>query len=279
MTNEQAIQENLEGWENVAHLHAQGSGAAFYRIEQWLAGECKLGDWEVEEIGEIEGRSLLHLQCHIGTDTLSWARRGAKVTGLDFSSKAIQEAERFAGLLGIDSARFVISSVENAVNTLNGETFDILYTGRGALCWLPDLNEWAAVCRQLVKDGGVLYLEEVHPTLSLLDCIEVDGKKILAPKYDPFHQGPVSETCEGSYADRDAKTGPIITHCWEFRFDTLINALVQNGFRIDFLHERPQCFYKPRDDEMFVAVDERYWRLADDQVPIPMSFTLRAIAD
>lgn len=278
MKTDQAIKENREGWDNVAHLHAQGSGAEFYRIKQWLEGECKLGKWEIEELGDVKGKSLLHMQCHIGTDTLSWARRGAKVTGLDFSTKAIAEAERFAKILKIDDARFVVSFVSDAVSALEGETFDILYTGRGALCWLPDLNEWAAICRQLVKDGGALYLEETHPALSLLDTITVDGKQILTPKYDPFKTTPVSETGEGSYADRDAKTEPITSHCWEFRFDTLINALIQNGFQIDFLHERPEAYFKPWDDELFEEIDGKYWRLADGLVPIPMSFTLRATA-
>ncbi|MEM1293847.1 MAG: class I SAM-dependent methyltransferase [Verrucomicrobiota bacterium] len=278
MNIEQAINENRECWDSIAHLHAQGSGAAFYRIEQWLAGECKLGKWEIEEIGEVKGKSLLHLQCHIGTDTLSWARRGAKVTGLDFSTKSIAEAERFAKLLGIEDARFVVSYVNDAVSALNGETFDVLYTGRGALCWLPDLDEWASICRRLVKDGGVLYLEETHPTLSLLDSVTVDGKPMLVPKYDLFRTEPVSETEECSYADRDAKTGAKTSHCWEFRFDTLINALLKNGFQIDFLHERPECFFKPWDDELFEEIDGLYWRLAKSQVPIPMSFTLRATA-
>ena len=108
---EQAIDENHATWDEIAHVHAQGSGAKFYRIEQWLDGECKLGPWEIEEVGDVSGKSLLHMQCHIGTDTLSWARRGAVVTGLDFSENALIEARRFSDKLGIENSRFVHSSV------------------------------------------------------------------------------------------------------------------------------------------------------------------------
>ena len=166
---EQAIAENHATWDEIAHVHAQGSGADFYRIEQWLDGECKLGPWEIEEVGDVLGKSLLHMQCHIGTDTLSWARRGAVVTGLDFSENALIEARRFADKLGIENSRFVHSSVSNAVSALGEEKFDILYTGRGALCWLPDLDEWANVCSKLVKQNGILYLEESSPFVGTLE--------------------------------------------------------------------------------------------------------------
>ena len=137
---EEAIKENLDSWDELASVHAQGSGAEFYRIEQWLAGESKLAPWEIEEVGPVVGKSLLHLQCHIGTDSLSWSREGAKVTGLDYSPSAIREAERFAGMIGVDDARFVVSRVRDAVESLEGEEFDIVYTGRGALCCCQTLS-------------------------------------------------------------------------------------------------------------------------------------------
>ncbi len=104
--NEKAIRENLESWNTMAPLHAQGSGANFYRIEQWLAGESKLSPWEIEELGSVENKSLLHMQCHIGTDTLSWAQEGARVTGLDFSPNAVAEAKRFAEAITVAYHRF-----------------------------------------------------------------------------------------------------------------------------------------------------------------------------
>ncbi|MBT6848947.1 MAG: class I SAM-dependent methyltransferase [Planctomycetaceae bacterium] len=267
--------DNLKSWDAVAKMHAQGSGAEFYRITEFLQGECKLGPWELEEVGDVAGKSLLHLQCHIGTDTLSWSRYGVQVTGLDFSPAAIHEAERFARLLNIEEARFVVSAVSEAVNTLNGEQFDIVYTGRGAICWLPDLDEWAGVCAQLVLPTGILYMEETHPTLDLMEVIQIDGKQVIQPKYDPFDMDPVSEDYEGSYADPNAKTGRQTNHCWEHGFSEIINALVKHGFEIELLNERPWAFFVPWED-MFEPVIPNYWQLKDGFVSLPMSYSLRA---
>ncbi len=272
---EKCFADNLKSWNAVAKVHAQGSGAEFYRIEEFLQGECKLGPWELEEVGDVAGKSLLHLQCHIGTDTLSWSRYGAQVTGLDFSPAAIVEAERFARLLDIDDARFVVAAVSEAETALNGEQFDIVYTGRGAICWLPDLDEWAGICAQLVRPTGILYMEETHPTLDLMEVIQIDGKQVIQPKYDPFRTDPVSEDYEGSYADRNAKTGSQTNHCWEHGFGEIINALVKHGFEIELLKERPWAFFEPWED-VFEPVIPNYWKLKDGFVPLPMSYSLRA---
>ena len=272
------INDNLASWNSVAPMHAQGSGAAFYRIEQFLEGECTLGPWEPEELGPVAGKTLLHLQCHIGTDTLSWARHGAHVTGLDFSPAAIDEARRFADLLGIDDARFVVSTVMDGVKSLDGQQFDLLYTGRGALCWLPVLDQWASVCAQLVRPGGTLYLEETHPTANLMDLVETSAGKTLQPRYDPFVSQPVTITDEGSYADRKAKTGLHTNHCWEHGFADLFRALINNGFRIDLLNERQESFFIPW-EEVFEPWIAHYWKFKDGFTPFPMSFTLKATRD
>jgi len=258
----------------LAQLHAQGTGSEFYRIEQWLAGESKLAPWELEEIGSVEGKSLLHLQCHIGTDTLSWAREGAKVTGLDFSPNAISEAERFAKILNIIDAKFVVSTISDAVESLDGEQFDILYTGRGALCWLPDLDEWAKVCSALIKPGGVLYLEESTPMLNALDIEEGTEKARLGLKYDLFNENPVSEVGEGSYASPEADIERTC-HSWEYRYDTLLNSLINNGFMIESLNERDELAWAPW-PEMFETSRPNFWRLKEDLVNFPLSFTLKA---
>jgi SAM-dependent methyltransferase len=271
---EAAIRDNLESWDSMAHLHAQGSGAEFYRIEQWLAGESKLAPWEIEEMGSVKGKSLLHLQCHIGTDTLSWSREGARVTGLDFSPNAIAEAERFADILGIEDARFVVCRVSEAVEALEGERFDIIYTGRGALCWLPDLSEWSRVCAALLRKEGVLYLEESTPMVNILDLEEGPDGPRLVPKYDLFNKGAISEIGEGSYADPNWP-GERTTHCWEYRYDTIINALIEAGFQIEFLNERDELFFAPW-PEFFEPSRINYWRLNQGNVPIPLSFTLKA---
>ena len=256
----------------MAHQHAQGSGAEFYRIEQWVAGESKLAPWEIEEMGSVEGKSLLHMQCHIGTDTLSWAHEGMRVTGLDFSPNAVAEAKRFADILGFEDARFVVSRVRDAVEALKGEQFDIIYTGRGALCWLPDLREWARICSALLGRDGVLYLEESTPLVNMLDTEEGPDGTRLIPKYDLFKEGPISEVGGCGYATIETER---TLHCWEYRYDTLINALITNGFRIDFLNERDELFFA-RWPELFEPSRPNHWRLKKGNVPIPLSFTLKA---
>jgi len=274
--DDEAIHQNLEAWDSMAFLHAQGAGAEFYRIEQWLAGESKIAPWELEEVGSVKGKSLLHMQCHIGADTLSWAREGAKVTGLDFSPNAISEAERFAKILKINDAKFVVSNVSDAVESLKGEKFDILYTGRGALCWLPDLQEWAKVCSELVKSGGILYLEESTPMLNALDIEEGTETPRLGLKYDLFNEGIISEIGEGSYASPEADIERT-THSWEYRYDTLLNALISNGFMIESLNERDELAWDPWPEaEMFEPSRPNYWRLKENQVNFPLSFTLKA---
>jgi SAM-dependent methyltransferase len=274
MDNEEAIEENLGSWDELANVHAQGSGAGFYRIEQWLAGETKLAPWEIEEVGPVSGKSLLHLQCHIGTDTLSWSREGARVTGLDYSPSAIMEAERFAGMVGAHDARFVVSRVRDAVESLDGEEFDVVYTGRGALCWLPDIEQWASVCGSLVKQGGILYLEESTPMLNAMEPMATEGGSVLGLRYDLFNTEAVSESNEGSYADPDY---PIErrTHCWEYRYDTIINALIANGFRIDLLNERDELFFDPF-PEMLVESRPNYWTFKEGEARFPLTFTLKA---
>jgi len=274
MDEDEAVEENLDSWDELASVHAQGSGAGFYRIEQWLAGETKLAPWEIEEVGSVSGKSLLHLQCHIGTDTLSWSREGARVTGLDYSPSAIMEAERFAGMIGADDARFVVSRVRDAVESLGGEEFDIVYTGRGALCWLPDIDQWASVCGSLVKQGGILYLEESTPMLNAMEPMATEGGSVFGLRYDLFNKEAVTESNEGSYADPDYPMERR-THCWEYRYDTIINALVANGFRIDLLNERSELFFDPFPGR-FVESRPNYWTFKEGEARFPLTFTLKA---
>ncbi len=275
---QQQIDENLGAWDAIAAMHARGSGAQFYRIQQFLDGECRLSPWEIEELGDVSGKSLLHLQCHIGVDTLCWARRGATVTGLDFSSAAIAEAELFAQQLNIQDASFVVSTIANACQTLSDSKYDIIYTGRGALCWLPDLDAWAGTCASLLKPGGTLYLEEVHPMLSLMEVVPDSDPPVLQPTYQPFSDQPTSDETSGSYADPDADTGLHAYHMWEHSFADIITPLIAQGFQIELLQERAEGFFNPFAD-MMEAVSPHHWKFKESFIPIPMSFTLKARYD
>ncbi|MEM0968760.1 MAG: class I SAM-dependent methyltransferase [Verrucomicrobiota bacterium] len=270
------VRENRQAWDSMAPIHARGSGRAFYRIDEFLAGECKLGPWEPEEVGPVAGKTLIHLQCHIGLDTLSWSRRGARVTGLDFSGAALAEARSFAEELGEEDARFVEGMVEEASALLEGETFDVLYTGRGALCWLPDLTVWARECARLVKPGGILYLEETHPSLDLMTVVEgkEDGTRLFTPHYDPFSQDAVSESSEGTYADPEAKTGMLTMHAWDHGFGEILSCLMAEGFQLELLRERDELFFVS-EEGMFEPSRPNYWRLKPGVPRFPLSYTLR----
>ncbi|GAA3311343.1 hypothetical protein GCM10020295_80780 [Streptomyces cinereospinus] len=142
---------NLANWDERVPIHTAGS---FYDLPAFVAGRNTLRDFELSEVGDVAGKTLLHLQCHIGLDTLSWSRRGATVTGLDFSAVAVKAANGLAAQVDATTARFVTADVYDAVQALGGQRFDIVYTGFGALCWLGDIARWARTAAALVAEGA-----------------------------------------------------------------------------------------------------------------------------
>src|SRR5689334_9169046 len=160
---------NRRNWDERAALHARGS---FYDFDGFVAdGSRWLHPCEAVELGDVRGKSLVQLQCHMGQDLLSWLRLGAaRGVGLDFSAPAIEHARQLAARCGLsERARFVLSDVYDAPQALAGAgPFDIVYVSVGALCWLPDVKRWAEVCAALLPPGGVLYVHESHPMLFAL---------------------------------------------------------------------------------------------------------------
>jgi SAM-dependent methyltransferase len=150
---------NLARWEESVPLHAESD---LYDLVGFRSGRDDIRPFELVELGDVAGLDLVHLQCHLGTDTLSWARHGARVVGLDFSPAAVEVATQLAIDCEIE-ADFVCSDVYNARNALAGRSFDVVYTGIGALGWLSDLDEWAREVAGLLRPGDVLYLVEIHP--------------------------------------------------------------------------------------------------------------------
>ena len=155
---DERLKVNLDAWNQMARIHASSRG---YRLAEFKAGQNVLKPIELREIGDVRGKSLLHMQCHFGLDTMSWARMGAKVTGVDFSDEAIKLARSISGELKIP-ARFVQSNIYDAPDVVH-EQFDIVFTSYGALCWLPDITRWAEVAASFVKPGGFFYMAEFHP--------------------------------------------------------------------------------------------------------------------
>lgn len=192
----------------------------------------------MEEIGAVEGKELLHLQCHFGLDTLCWARLGARATGADFSSAAIEQARKLAADVGLD-ARFVCSDLYELPDLLT-EEFDIVYTSRGVLGWLPDIDRWARVVARFVRPGGFFYITEIHPVALVFD--DDDGVTELRLRYPYFSQAdPLVVKTEGSYADRTAKVVQSVSYSWNHGLGEIVTALANAGLRVAFLHELPFC--------------------------------------
>src|SRR5688500_12212315 len=194
--NERYYDANRRRWDESVPIHISSRG---YDLDGFLRGEKSLYAVEMDEVGDVRGKSLLHLQCHFGMDTLNWARLGATVTGLDFSAEAINEARKLAVRIGVADATFVQSDVYAAHEAIT-ERFDIVYTGIGALCWLHDIREWARIAAGFLKPGGFLYVYEGHPMLWALDTERDDGQLVLTEPYFEL-QRPSEYTSEFTYVD------------------------------------------------------------------------------
>src|SRR5271169_4381732 len=255
---------NRANWDDRVPVHLASS---FYDLAGFRAGADTLRPFEAAEAGPVLGKRLVHLQCHIGLDTLSWARRGAVVSGLDFSAPAITAARSLAAELGLD-ATFVVSDVYDAVAAFGGQRFDIVYTGVGALVWLPDIPRWARVVAGLLAPGGFVYLVEGHPFAQTLD-----GSSGLTVARDYFEPGPYVEDYPYTYTD-----GPTLAHQRTAEFQhglgEIVTALVEVGLRIDFVHE-----WDYDDFARFDWIERREdgtFRFPAGQPRVPMMFSLRA---
>jgi 2-polyprenyl-3-methyl-5-hydroxy-6-metoxy-1,4-benzoquinol methylase len=241
-----------------------------YDVPGFVAGNDTLRPWEVGEVGEVSGKSLLHLMCHIGLDTLSWARRGATVTGLDFSQPALDVAASLAEQIGIETARFVSADVYDAASTLDGQTFDIVYTGVGVNQWLPDIDRWAQTVAALVAPGGFFYMTDFHPFGDIID----DDVRCLRRGY--FDRGPFIEEESGSYAGAtDTQANTMVK--WTHHIGSVVNALAIAGLRLEFLHEYDFTVFPS-----FYGLEKSndgMWRFPPGRWTIPHMFSLRASKD
>jgi SAM-dependent methyltransferase len=271
---------NRRLWDEWTGVHER---SAFYDLESFKSGREKrhpfeaapgvrVRTYEVEEIGEVGGKDLLHLQCHFGIDTLSWARLGANVTGIDFSAQAVELARGLAAELGLD-ARFVVSSVQDLEANLDGE-FDIVYTSRGAIWWLADLEGWARTVEQFLRPGGVFYITEFHPIMQTLD--DASGLREPRVKYPYFPRAePQSFPVSGSYADHDATIEADIEYGWSHSLAEIVTAVASSGLHIDFLHEFDWV------DHRYIALleesDDGRWKLPSSTPgELPLMYSLRA---
>ena len=261
------MKNNQEMWNAWAPLHAKSD---FYDVEGFKAGRSTmLYPVEFEEVGNVKNKSLLHLQCHFGMDTLSWARQGARVTGVDFSDKAIDLARSLSKELGIE-ANFICCNIYDLPEKLN-KKFDIVYTSGGVLCWLPDLKRWAEVITHFLKPGGFFYILDGHPFLHMLlsDSPDMTGPEITRSYF--YTAEPEEYQTDGSYAG--VKTDkPHTGNEWTHSMGDVINSLISSGLRIEFLHEFPVISFKCL--PFMERDDNGLWRIPGDR--IPLIFTLKA---
>lgn len=274
MTINEYLEANRRRWNEVAAIHAASD---FYNLDRLRSGGSSLHRLEIEEVGEVTGKTLLHLQCHIGTESVSWARLGARVTGVDFAEKALQEARRLATDCDVD-ARFVQANIYDLPETL-ADTFDVVFTSWGVLGWLPDIAGWARVVGRFLAPGGVFYVAEGHPFGWVFD----DHSQRLEVRY-PYFWGddPIREEMVGTYADPTAEVANRVEYNWGFSLGEVVSSLIDAGLRIQFVHEFPRV---PWQMLPILVLDEggdepgRWYRMPPGTPALPLSFSIRAIKE
>ena len=266
---ESLIEANRRNWDERVPVH-RADRTGFYRVEKFRSGGDTLMPIEAGEIGDVAGKRLLHLQCHFGLDTLSLARRGAQVTGVDFSPAAIATARDLAAEAGV-AARFVECNVYEARAAI-GETFDIVYVTWGAIGWLNDIRRWTAVVAEFLAPGGFLYLAEHHPFPMML---RPDGERLHC--HYPWRSAPADPIVEDSPA---TYTGDPTTfthtraYTWNHALSDILCGLIDHGLRLDFLHEHETVPW--RMFPMMIEVGDGMYGLPDGYPRIALSFSLKA---
>ena len=259
------VEPNRAMWDERVPIHLASD---YYDVAAFRAGAPAVRPFVAEAVGEVAGLDLVHLQCHLGLETLDWARRGARVTGLDFSLPAVDAASALAADLGL-AARFVHGDVHDAPALL-GERFDIVYTGIGALNWLPDTPAWAAVVAALLRPGGALHLVEFHPLADIL------GEDDLSVAFDYLGGAAIEWDEPGTYADPGAVTHHNRTLEWIHPLGAVVSGLIDAGLRIEALREYDHTV-NPRWPFM-VRGDDGLWRMPEGRPAPPLMYSLRARA-
>ena len=256
---------NRQMWDEKTPVHEK---SAFYDVATFKHTHNSLQAIEQKEIGNVQGKSLLHLQCHFGMDTLSWAKKGAAATGVDFSQEAINLASSLSNELNIP-AKFICSNVLELEGKIN-EQFDIVYSSYGVICWLPDLDLWAKTIAQYLKPGGFFYMVETHPFIISYD---LDNYQVIYSYFNPHI--PDEETVEGTYADL---TAPLkhTEYTWGHSISEVVNSLINNGLQINFLNEFPYHSYNCFPNMEETAPNSGLWQIKNWGSKVPHLFSIKA---
>jgi len=259
---EDYLRANQEWWNKATSIHANSK---LYDLQGFKKGKSSLNTIELEELGDVQGKTLLHLQCHFGMDTLSWAREGAIATGVDLSEESIKLAKILSEEIKVP-ATFVTSDVYNLPNVLKGE-FDIVFTSYGVLGWLPDLKKWTKVVNHFLKKGGTFYIAEIHPLTGIFD-----EKLVITDSY--FREKPYIEKVTKDYTDNQVSIDGK-TYNWTHPLSEVFNVLAEEGLTIEYLHEFPFTVYD-RFPGLLKEDKQGHWRFKDSRIQLPLLFSLKA---
>ncbi len=265
MENKKAEQQNQQFWDEVAPVHFNS-----YDLQSLRTGRSLIDEVQKKELYPIEGKSLLHLQCHIGSDSISLAMDGAEVTGIDFSEKSVALAKQLNEELGA-SVQFLQGNVLDCIGKID-QQFDIVYTSQGVLGWLNDLNKWATTVAHYLKDGGTFYIQETHPVLYMVDDDTKEGVKLTYPYFhskEPMRWGEGPDYSDKTYISKNH------TFEWTWSMSDIVNALIKQGLQIQFINEYDKLFYQALDSMEKRA--DGWWYLPGHEQKVPLMFTLKAV--
>jgi SAM-dependent methyltransferase len=260
---------NKASWNKRTMVHKD---SAFYDLDGFKTGKSSLNKIELDELSDVKGKSLLHLQCHFGMDTLGWEREGAIVTGADLSDVSIRLAREITAALKMN-AQFICANIYDLTDAakvpeLAGSLFDIVFTSYGTIGWLPDLDKWAATVAHFLKPGGIFYIADFHPALWMMD------EEFKFVKYPYFNTELIAEITEGTYTDRNA---PIRSedYSWNHPFSEIFNALISHGLNIVQFNEFPfspyNCFNNLEQG------DDGMWRIKGMNEKLPVMYSIKAV--
>jgi SAM-dependent methyltransferase len=264
---------NRANWDERAPAHAASPDYVVERFAEDPTFISGVVSFDRPRLGDLEGLTGVHLQCHIGTDTISLARLGASMTGLDFSTESLTQARALAERVG-SPTRFVESEVYRALDVLPAGGFDLVYTGIGALCWLPDINRWAEVVAGLLRLGGRLFIRELHPMLATLDESRDELLVVKEPYYERAE--PMVWTDGGTYVETDHVFQTTTSIAWSHGLGETVTALMEHGMQLTQLVEHDSVPWPALPAQMTCDASGE-WRLTERPWRLAASFTLQAI--
>jgi SAM-dependent methyltransferase len=263
---------NLANWNERAGAHARSPEYGLDRFREDPAHLSQVVRFDRPRLGDLTGLRAVHLQCHIGTDTLSLHRLGARMSGLDFSGDALREARALAASTGA-AIDYVQSEVYRALSVLPAGGFDLVYTGVGALCWLPEIEPWAEVVAALLRPGGRLFIREGHPMLWALDDTTDGSLRVTYPYFERAE--PVVWSDEATYVTTDVKLTNPVTHSWNHGLGEVVTALLGHGLELTMLVEHDSVPWPALLGGM-TRDEHDEWRMTDQPWRLAASYTLQA---